>query len=160
MSALAHALISTGPAADIGPTALYGWLVGRWDLDITYYDDDGGTRRVTGWMVADWVLDGRAVQDVWHAEGLFHGTTLRVYDPALDAWHIHWTEPQLGIRLTQLGQADTAGIVQDGTLPDGSVIRWSFRDIGPDSFRWRDERSRDAETWQIKQEYQARRSSR
>jgi len=47
--------------------------------------------------------------------------------------------------------------VQDGTLPDGSAIRWSFRDIGPDSFRWRDERSTDGRTWALQQEYLARR---
>ncbi|OHV04966.1 hypothetical protein [Mycobacterium talmoniae] len=158
MSPLADALISAGPIAEHAEAmALYGWLVGRWDLDITVYDQD--IRRLTGWMAADWVLDGRAVQDVWHAEGFFHGTTLRVYDPAIDAWHIQWTAPQLGIRLTQLGTADPEGIVQDGTLPDGSAIRWSFRDIGPDAFRWRDERSRDGSTWQVYQEYRAARVS-
>jgi hypothetical protein len=157
MSMLTDALIAAGPAAEhANAMALYGWLVGRWDLDITWYRDDG-TRRVNGWMVADWVLDGRAIQDVWHAPGLFHGTTLRVYDPAVDAWHIHWIDPESGIRLTQLGRADPEGIVQDGTLPDGSAIRWSFRDIGPHSFRWRDERSREGRSWELKQEYHARR---
>lgn len=157
MSTLPDALISGGPATDRADAmALYGWLVGRWDLDVTVYEDDG-THRYTGWMAADWVLDGCAVQDVWHAEGFFHGTTLRVYDPAVDAWHILWIEPRLGIRLTQLGKADPDGIVQDGTLPDGSAIRWSFRDIEPDSFRWRDERSSDGRTWQLHQEYRARR---
>lgn len=109
-------------------------------------------------------MDGRGLgarrtgrQDVWHAEGLFHGSTLRIFDPAIDAWHIQWTEPQLGLRLHQLGKADADGIVQDGTLPDGSAIRWSFHDIGPDSFRWRDERSDDGRTWVLKQEYRARR---
>lgn len=157
MAALATALISTGPAEDLAEQmGLYGWLVGgRWDLDVTVYDD--GTRRLPGWMVADWVLEGRAVQDVWHAEGFFHGTTLRVYDPTIDAWHIQWTEPQLGIRLTQLGKADADGIVQDGILPDGTAIRWSFRDIAADSFRWRDERSSDGRGWQLRQEYLARR---
>jgi hypothetical protein len=160
MSLLADALLAAGPAAEHSDAmARYGWLVGgRWDLDITWYGDDG-TRSVAGWMVADWVLDGRAVQDVWHAEGLFHGTTLRVYDPTHDAWHIQWTEPQLGLRLSQLGRADADGIVQDGTLPDGTAIRWSFRDIGPDSFRWRDERSYDGANWELRQEYLARRTS-
>ncbi len=155
---LSDALVASGPVAEHRDAmARYGWLVGgRWDLDITWFGDDG-TRQVSGWMVADWVLDGRAVQDVWHAEGLFHGTTLRVYDPAVDAWHIQWTEPQLGLRLHQLGRTDADGIVQDGTLPDGSAIRWSFRDIGPDSFRWRDERSTDGHTWVLNQEYLARR---
>ncbi|MCV7259757.1 hypothetical protein [Mycobacterium shimoidei] len=159
MSTLVQALISTGPPADRADAmALYGWLVGCWDVDVTAYGDDGA-RRVTGWMVADWVLDGRAIQDVWHAENMFHGTTLRVYDPAIDAWHIQWTEPQLGVRLTQLGRADAAGIVQDGTLPDGTDIRWSFRDVAADSFRWCDERSRDGRDWQLRQEYRARRVS-
>ncbi|CAJ1500063.1 hypothetical protein [[Mycobacterium] holstebronense] len=158
MSLLAEALVASGPVAEHRDAmALYGWLVGgRWDLDISWFGDED-TRHVAGWMVADWVLDGRAVQDVWHAEGLFHGSTLRIFDPAIDAWHIQWTEPQLGLRLHQLGKADADGIVQDGTLPDGSAIRWSFHDIGPDSFRWRDERSDDGRTWVLKQEYRARR---
>jgi hypothetical protein len=157
MSPLAQELISPGPAADQAEAmGLYGWLVGRWDLDITFYGDDGA-RRYTGSIAADWVLDGRAVQDVWHAPGLFHGTTLRIYDPAIDAWHILWIDPQSGIRLTQLGRADTGGIVQDGTLADGTAIRWSFRDIAADSFRWRDERSSDRRSWQLRQEYRARR---
>lgn len=159
MGSLATALIAAGPAAEHAEAmSLYGWLVGgRWDLDITYYDDRA-RHATTGWMVADWVLDGRAVQDVWHAEGYFHGTTLRVYDPAIDAWHVQWTEPNLGLRLGQLGRADPKGIVQDGALPDGTAIRWSFRDIGPGSFRWRDERSRDGTGWELKQEYRARRA--
>jgi hypothetical protein len=159
MSPLAQALISDGPRADRADAmSLYGWLVGSWSLDITVYGDDG-TRRYTGSVAADWVLDGRAIQDVWQAAGLFYGTTLRVYDPGIDAWHILWTDPQSGFGLTQLGRADAEGIVQDGTLADGTGIRWSFREIGADSFCWRDERSRDRRSWQLRQDYLGRRVS-
>jgi len=55
--------------------------------------DDGTTHRGRGEVHAGWVLDGRAIQDVWILPGLFYGTTLRVYDPGLDAWHILWHDP-------------------------------------------------------------------
>ena len=34
-----------------------------------------------------------------------YGTTLRVYDPGIDAWHIAWTEPVGQTYLTMIGQA-------------------------------------------------------
>ncbi|TIL41051.1 MAG: hypothetical protein E5Y87_03330, partial [Mesorhizobium sp.] len=53
-----------------------------------------------------WVLEGRAIQDVWIlparntgaqsslGKWSFYGTTLRVYDPGIDAWHIFWSDPR------------------------------------------------------------------
>src|ERR1700751_3741107 len=88
----AEALASDKPAADRSDKMkLYGWLIGRWTMDATLYLDDGGTYRGTGEIYFGWVLEGRAIQDVWILPGAFHGTTLRVYDPAIDAWHILWS---------------------------------------------------------------------
>ena len=101
------ALHADGPAADrAGNMGLYGWLVGSWDLDVTEIQDDGSTLRRPGEWHVGWVLEGRAIQDVWivpprgtreHTDAAAHrnyyGTTLRVYDPRIDAWRIQWTDP-------------------------------------------------------------------
>jgi len=52
-----------------------------------------GKHEARGEIHAGWVLQGRAIQDVWIFPGAFYGTTLRVYDPGLDAWHILWSDP-------------------------------------------------------------------
>ena len=73
--------------------ALYGWLIGCWEMDAVVQREDGGTYTGQGAITFSWVLEGRAIQDVWIFPGAFYGTTLRVYDPALDAWHILWSDP-------------------------------------------------------------------
>ena len=58
-----------------------------------------------------------------------YGTTLRVYDPDIDAWRIQWTDPVTRNFLQMIGRAEGRDIVQLGTRPDGQLARWSFRDI-------------------------------
>lgn len=149
--------------------ALYAFLVGRWEMDAVYPLEDGSTRRSRGEIHAGWVLEGRAIQDVWivptrgtrRAEpewGDFYGTTLRVYDPGLDAWHIFWSDPLKQVYLRQLGRARGRDIVQEGKVETGALTRWSFREITPSSFHWLGERSADeGATWQLQVEFFARR---
>lgn len=170
--AFADALTACGPSADRGAKMdLYGWLVGSWDLDVVETTPDGRTLRRPGEWHFNWALEGRAVQDVWivpsrgagrHADAPAHlhryGTTLRTYDPASDTWRIQWTEPVTGLHLTQTGRREGDRIVQNGTLPSGMPIRWSFNDIAPDSFVWRSEVSPDGgATWWTNTEFTARR---
>jgi hypothetical protein len=155
-SSFRDALHAHQPAPDrADKLGLYGWLVGRWALDATYHQADGATRRTRGEVHAGWVLEGRAIQDVWivpardadrpnpPAPGDFYGTTLRVYDPKLDAWHILWTDPLNQVYRRQIGRARGNDIVQEGTDETGAPVRWSFTEITPDSFRWLGERSSD-----------------
>src|SRR5262245_65550765 len=92
------ALHSDGPAPDRAERlGLYAFLVGRWDMDAVGYGEDGRQYRARGEIHAAWVLAGRALQDVWilpardqpesdlPAPFRFHGSTLRVYDPGIDA---------------------------------------------------------------------------
>jgi hypothetical protein len=112
----------------------------------------------TGTIHFGWVLEGRAIQDVWILPGVFHGTTLRVYDPALDAWHILWSDPLCQFYARQTGRAVGEDIVQDGTDGAGNPIRWRFTDITSESFLWIGERSSDGgATWQRQTEFSARR---
>src|SRR5262245_2429956 len=83
--------------------SLYGRFIGPWETDVVAYEENGTAHRGRGEIHFGWVLEGRAIQDVWmiprRAErrpgipempvaGNWYGTTLRVYDPGLDAWHI------------------------------------------------------------------------
>src|SRR5215510_15781880 len=153
------ALHSEGPADDrAGHLELYGWLIGDWAMDATVHKDDGTIFEGSGEIHFGWVLEGRAIQDVWILPGVFYGTTLRVYDPGLDAWHILWSDPLRQLYRRQLGRARGKDIVQDGTDEAGTPVRWSFVDITPDSFHWLGERSGDGgATWQLEAEFFAHR---
>ena len=159
--AFLDALRADGPARDrAGGMALYAWLIGSWEMDAVVHADDGTTHRGRGEVHAGWVLEGRAIQDVWILPGVFHGTTLRVYDPGRDAWHIIWSDPLRQYYGRQLGRAAGDDIVQIGSNDAGETTRWSFCDITPDSFVWRGERSRDGgATWQLQAEFRIRRAA-
>lgn len=170
-TALIDALHAGGPAPErADKLALYGWLVGSWSLDAVYHLPDGGTRAARGEVHAGWALEGRAIQDVWIVPprgtprsdppfaGEFYGTTLRIYDPGLDAWHILWSDPVRQVYCRQLGRAQGPDIVQEGKDDTGDQTRWSFREITTDSFLWRGERRPDAvAAWRLEVEFRARR---
>ena len=154
------ALHTTGPAPDrADKMKLYGWLIGRWTMDAIVHRDDGTQHQDVGEIHFGWVLEGRAIQDVWILPGVFYGTTLRVYDPGLDAWHILWSDPLRQFYTRQIGRAQGDDIVQEGTNEAGEAVRWSFTKITRDAFRWIRERSSDGgKTWQLQAEYSARRA--
>jgi hypothetical protein len=158
-SSFIHALHADGPASDrADKLSLYGWLIGQWDMDAVIHRPDGSRHTGRGEIHFDWVLEGRAVQDVWILPGVFYGTTLRVYDPALDAWHILWSDPLRQLYRRQIGRARGNDIVQDGKDEHGAPVRWSFTAITPDSFHWIGERSDDGgATWWTEAEFFARR---
>jgi catechol 2,3-dioxygenase-like lactoylglutathione lyase family enzyme len=154
-----EALQSAGPASDrADKMGLYGWLAGDWTMEGTVHAADGSRHEVQGHLHAGWVLEGRAIQDVWILPGFFHGSTLRVYDPNLDAWHILWSDPLKQYFVRQIGRAQGADIVQEGRNEAGEAIRWRFTDITKNSFCWSGERSLDdGETWQLQARFLARR---
>ena len=158
-SGFVNALLSPAAAADRAAKAtLYGFLIGDWMFDAVVNRDDGSVHRGRGEIHAVWALDGRAIQDVWILPGLFYGTTLRVYDPALDAWHILWNDPLKQYYTRQLGRARGTDIVQDGQTDKGMPVRWSFLDCTPDSFRWLGEYSLDGgASWMTQSEFRAKR---
>src|ERR1044072_5281851 len=152
--------------------ALYGWLVGRWTFDITVIMPDDSTHRGQGEIHAGWVLQGRAIQDVWMiprlrdrrpglaplpGAGNWYGTTLRIYDAAIDAWRISWSDPPPGFFTQQIGRADGANIVQTGADPRGGTMRWTFSEIEADTFHWTAERAPDDRTWRREVDIRARR---
>jgi hypothetical protein len=169
--AFAAALVAAGPAADrAGKMDLYAWLIGSWDFDMVEYLPGGAQRARAGEWHFAWVLEGRAIQDVWLVPGSgqragdavaqdnYYGSTLRTYDPRIDAWHIQWTDPVSQRYFDMTGRKEGARIVQEGRLPDGTPLRWSFNDITPEGFVWRSEVSPDGgKTWLRNVEFVARR---
>jgi hypothetical protein len=172
MNPFLDSLGAGGPSPDRGAKMdLYGWLIGSWDLDVTGFLDNGRQRRRPGEWHFGWALEGRAIQDVWivpprgaaragdaAANVNSYGTTLRVYDPRIDAWHIQWTDPVTQTYFSMIGRKEGDDIVQLGKSPEGNLIRWSFSEITPNSFRWRGEVSADnGATWRLQVEFLARR---
>jgi hypothetical protein len=159
---LMNTLHTDGPAAGLADKmALYGRFIGSWEMDSVFHNGDGtrapGPR---GRIHFGWVLEGRAIQDVWVLPGHFYGTTLRVYDPTLDAWHILWSDPVKQYYTRQIGRVQGDDIVQEGHDSAGTAVRWSFTEIEPTSFRWIGERSTDGgATWRKQVEFFARRAS-
>jgi hypothetical protein len=175
-SPLSDALVADGPAADRGDKMdLYGWLIGSWDLEVTRFFDDGSKRQRQGEWHFGWVLEGRAIQDVWivprrgalrqgdaAANAHTWGTTLRIYDPRIDAWQIQWTDPVTQNFLSMVGRKEGEDIVQLGSNAVGRPVRWRFSEITPNSFRWRGETERGAvgeASWHLDVEFFARRAT-
>ena len=158
-SSFLDALGADAPAPDRAEKMrLYGWLVGSWTMAAVLHNDDGSRHEGAGEIHFGWVLEGRAIQDVWILPDVFYGTTLRVYDPGLDAWHILWSDPLRQFYTRQIGRARGEDIVQEGKNDAGEAVRWSFTEITPPSFHWIGERSRDdGKTWQLQAEFFARR---
>src|SRR5262245_10593676 len=130
--ALLAALVAAGRSPDIPEEAdAYGWLIGSWKLTVLHYwATDVSARGIEGEAHFGWILEGRAVQDVWimpprsqrsspvdRSMNMF-GTTLRVWDPAIQAWRITWSNPAGDHREEQIGRWNGSDVVQVGTRPD------------------------------------------
>jgi len=169
----AEALHSDGPDPDLADKLkLYGRFIGAWTFDATRIQEDGTRLTGRGEVHFGWVLEGKAVQDVWILPArntgaqaslgpwTFYGTTLRVYDPREDAWHIFWSDPRNQYYSRQLARVEDDTISQVGADGTGASVRWSFSRITEDSFRWLGERSHDGgATWRMEVEFLARRAA-
>jgi hypothetical protein len=149
---------------------IYGWLVGSWDLDVVRYGVDVSDRGITAEAHFARALEGRAVQDTWimprRADRAgepdracnMYGVTLRIWDPAIEAWRVTWINPVSGQRDELIGRRIGDEIVQVGTHANGTPIRWTFTEITPDSFHWiGDALEPDGRTWKREGEFFARR---
>jgi hypothetical protein len=154
-----------------GELELFGQFVGSWDVSVTNYQPDGSTITIPAEWHFAWALGGRAIQDVWIApsrearerdgsDGEW-GTTIRFYDPEIDAWRSTWLGPRNRVVMPFIGRLIDDEIVLEGSFEEGVTTRWIFADITPDSFSWRNVDSADGgETWTLKQEMKGRRQIR
>jgi hypothetical protein len=124
-------------------------LIGSWDLDVTWYDDEGRlTRETTGEWHFAWALDGRAVADIWitpsravrrpEEEGEW-GLSIRIYDPELGAFRSTWMGPEHAFVMTFIGRPSPGGMTLEAREPKAAKTRWIFTDVTATSFRWRNE---------------------
>jgi hypothetical protein len=177
MTVLSHDLISVLHAQEPAPDRaeklrLYGQFVGDWDATIVAHAPDGSKHESSAEIHFGWILQGRALQDVWMIPrlseranaksfpiaGHWYGTTIRVYDPSIDAWRIWWIDPATNTFRQQIGRPRGADIVQEGRAEDGAPSRWSFTKIRPDSFHWLGEaKGEGGASWQLLVEVLARR---
>jgi hypothetical protein len=166
-------LAASGRSPEIPQTAdLYGWLVGDWELDVDHYWGlDVRARHIKGEVHADWVLEGRALQDVWimpqnsqrtgpldpHMN--MYGTTFRLWDPAIQAWRITWSNPAGEHYEQQIGRQSGEDIVQIGVRANGTPTRWRFTEITKNSFHWLGEAlDPDGHEWKLEGEFHAHRT--
>ena len=164
-------LHAEAPASDRAEKmALYGQFIGSWNTDIVSHEQNGTEHRGNGEIHFGWVLEGRAVQDVWilpvrdprtgeiDPSRRTQGTTLRIWDAALQAWRVTWISPLTGARVELVGRWSGKDVVQVGTFANGTPIRWIFSEITPDSFRWTGETLQaDGQTWKLEGEFLAKR---
>jgi hypothetical protein len=154
-------LQATDPHRSLGEQAqVFGRFVGIWDGEYTEFSKDGKTTHSSGEWIFGWVMDGRAIQDLFiiHPSAArkerYIGTTLRYFDPKSGTWSVTFVDPENGSVATLTG-----GAVEDGRIvlhsqdTDGKETRWSFDEIRPDSWVFRDEETRDGgKTWRLREE--------
>jgi hypothetical protein len=163
---LVTALEATRPNPSLGDQAqVLGRLVGTWDVEYTDFAKDGKAIHRTGEFIVGWVMDGRAIQDLWivNPSGKRKDrevyTDVHYFDPRTRTWRATFVDPEHGsvARFTG-GPAGSDRFVLETQDLNGEQTRWSFNDIRPDSFVWRDEASSDGgKTWRLQAEYQMKR---
>jgi len=147
--------------------SLFGQFVGDWEIvEDRFFNEDGTESVERGELHWRWILGGKAVQDVWMYRDkdtgrlVPAGTTVRFYDPSIDAWHSVWITPEALVVIPFIGRKSDDGILLEGTDSKGVSLKWSFSDIKADSFIWRGEESTDHwKTWQLKERMMIRRMS-
>lgn len=159
------ALHAPGPGASLGAeAAVWDRFVGTWDCDFSFHLEDGQVKHARGELEFGWVLDGLAIQDLWivypgaaETERSI-GTSIRFFDGRERAWRVIFVSPKHRALLSVQGGVEGDRIVLRGRDGEGSMLRWSFNDIQPDSFTWRGETSRDGgTTWRLEEEHHMRR---
>jgi hypothetical protein len=146
---------------------LFGQFVGDWDiLEDRFYLPNGKEAAQRGELHWGWILGGRAVQDVWmyydeEAKRLVPaGTTVRFYNPEIDAWNSVWITPVGNVVLQFIGRKIGGEIVLEGKDTNGALLKWIFSDIKKDSFTWREKKSSDGgRTWILSEKMQIQRKA-
>ena len=163
-------LMAQGPNPELREKLeLFGQFVGDWEGLAQFFKPDGTELGPSqgGEVHWGWILDGMALQDVWCSldketgKQVPLGTTIRFYDPKIDAWQSIWITP-LGNDVARfVGRKVGERIVLEGKDSTGKHLRWMFSEIKPDSFTWTGEESKDeGRTWVLVSRMRIRRQNR
>jgi hypothetical protein len=157
-------LAAEGPDVELmEQLVLFGQFIGDWNIRARYPQADGTDIFRTGEVSFRWILSGKAIQDVWsiHLEdGSITpvGTTVRFYDPTIEAWRSTWISPSQGIVQRFVARRNGDEIVLECVDGDRLSERWLFYDIRSDAFSWRSETTGDGgRTWLLTEEMQIQR---
>ncbi len=148
---------------------LFGQFVGDWEIESESFLPDGSRPKGKGEIHFGWILSGTAIQDVWSGSvenpppgfpSTGFGTTIRFYDPKIDALRIIWIAPVGSVIQTFVARPVGDEIILEGRTPDDAYPeQWILSEITPQSFHWRSVESHDNEqTWQVTQKIIARRA--
>ena len=153
------ALQAMGPHSSLGDRAkIFGRFVGTWDVEYTDFAKDGKvTRHRSGELVVGWTMDGRAIQDFWTVDPSGGRkdrevyTTVRYFDPKTGTWLATFIDPEnASIARFTGGAVGEDRIVLNTQDFAGEQTRWSFYDIRPDTFDYREDASSDGgKTWRL-----------
>ncbi len=147
-SAMIDALAADGPFPKYADKLmLFGRLVGSWDIEDTFFDQDGNvTKQQTGEWHFGWVLEGRVIQDVLISPARHnrepgqpsseYGTTIRAYDPKIDGWRVTFVAPVYGGTVNLIAREHDDEIWLEGRAPDNRLYRWTFSEITDQRVRW------------------------
>lgn len=162
-----QALLSEQASPDLSnETRIFEPFIGSWQLVVRWFDASG---RIVREQPGEWhfarVLEGRGIQDVWivpprgsrSGENDYeYGTSIRFYDPKLDAWQSTWIGPMHQVVRTFTARGVDGRVVLETTPDVVPQMRWSFSEVSPRSFRWTNEVN-EGGAWRVQQTFEATR---
>jgi hypothetical protein len=131
--------------------AQYDFLIGDWDVDITWnYPGQEPTKSKAKWH-NHWVVNGTVVMLEWRGTQ-FTGTEIRTWHPANKKWVGINVYPAFGGGYTEVTSekiGDKMFVTVPTNGPDGAFInRETYYNIEADSYKMKSEHSYDdGETW-------------
>lgn len=146
---------------------LFGALVGEWDFE--WVDGHGSPRErhVKGEWIFSWILDGTAIQDLFICPSrderkinpqldAEYGTTIRIYNPATQAWDIFYGCRGKATRLEAKKEGDKIVLTE---ISEGKM-KWVFSHITESTFLWQRIELQSNNQWTIMGEAIAQRKNR
>jgi hypothetical protein len=165
---LSAVLMARAPHPSLGEQSqVFDRFVGTWEVQYQDILKNGRTLNRTGLFVVSWVMYGRAIQDIWivdpspgHAEREIYAD-IRYLDPKTHTWASIFIDPEHASMARFSGGPVAADRIVLETSDLGAKLnRWSFEDIGPDAFVFRDKYTNDeGKTWTLQSEYHMRRKT-
>ena len=148
VSPMIEALRAEGPFPEYADKLmLFGRLVGSWDIEGRFLDEEGNIiRETSGEWHFGWVLEGRVIQDVIISpprdgrepgeQSRSYDTAIRAYDPKMDAWRVTAVAPIYGATVDLIAREHDDEIWLEGLGPENKPVRWTFSEFTDQRVRW------------------------